>query len=536
MIEANQKVSTNVKDSDMKIRVSKATQTAVIPFDDRVTNIIPHCRELKRNGHTFLLIPAQKEEMQLLRNLGYETPNTSEINYNWNGIVPFKAQIVTTEMLIHSHRAYVLNSMGTGKTLSVLFAYDYLRQHGFVKKMLVVAPLSTLTSVWEREVFARMSHYDTAVLHGTKAKRLKALGEDVDVYIINSDGPKVMLDELLAKEDIDVVVFDELATFRNKNTDRWRCANKLTVGRKYVWGLTGSPTPKAPTDAWAQAKLITPNRVPKWFKVFRDSTMYQVTQFKWLPKREANDVVFNAMQPAVRFKLDDCVDIPPTTYSARDIELSQDQQRMYKSMMEECFAEYKAGTVVASNEGVKISKLLQICSGFAYSDNGVIKVTSPKRYTELCDVIDGSDNKVIVFADFKFVVDELHKMLENDGYPVKKVYGDTNKTTRDKTFLEFQQSSIATLKVLVAHPQCMAHGLTLTSADTVVWYTPTHSLEIYEQANARIPRPGQKNHTHVIHFESSNIERRIYERLRTKATLQGALLGLFESGDYRKAS
>ena len=439
--------------------------------------------------------------------------------------------MVPSGFLVLRRNGYIFCTKNTGKSLSALFAYDYLRKHNLVRKMLVVAPLSTLTMVWQREVFERMNHLTTVNLwHRTKQGRLKQLEEEGDIYIINHNGPGVILDELMARPDFDVVVIDELALFRNKQTDLWRHANAICQGRKFVWGMTGSPTPKSPADAWAQVKLLTPDRVPKYYKQFRDRTMTQISQFRWIPKQDANDKVFEVMQPAVRFTRDDCVDLPPTTYSTREVSLSKDQAKAYKEMVRHEYTEWLEGRVTAVNEGVKVAKLLQIACGFVYTEDRVpVDLKPTARLTELESVLDGTVNKVIVFVPFVFGVDFVHAYLEEAGFSVGKIYGDTPVNERTKIFTELQHG--IKMKVLVAHPQCMAHGVTLTAADTIVWYAPHQSLEIYEQANARIPRPGQKNHTHIIHLESTAIERKTYSRLKKRATTQGLLLDMFKDNE-----
>lgn len=510
-----------------QIRISKKHNVAVLPYCARVAGLIPHNKKFAKGGTDFIMVPAGKEELQLLRNLGYETPSPMQLDYDWCGMVPFDSQMMTADMLIHSPRAYVLNEMGTGKTLSALFAYDYLKKHKLVRKMLVVAPLSTLTTVWEREVFTRLPHLTTQSLwHPTAARRRQYLEADADIFVINHDGLGTIMPELLAKEDIDVVLIDELAIFRKKSTDRWKRTNAICQGKKFVWGMTGSPTPKAPSDAWAQTVLITPDRVPKYFRQFRDRVETQVSQFRWIPKQDANDTVHDAMQPCVRYTREDCLDLPETMYTTREVAFTKEQTTLYKQMVASSYAKYLDGEINAANAGIVTSKLLQISCGIAYDIHGeTIHVPSKPRMTELEGILEGNEHKIIVFVPFIKAVDAVFDMVIAAGYDAARIYGATPKTERDQTFNLFQNSP--SIQVLVAHPQTMAHGLTLTAADTIVWYSPTPSLEIYEQANARITRPGQKNRTHIVHIESSPIERKIYKNLTNRGHVQSVLLDMF---------
>lgn len=510
----------------LPFKISDKHRSVLIKEDPRVSNIIPHVRDIEKNGKKYSLIPHRPSEVRLLRNLGYLLPPPILSQYDWNGTTPFDTQRTTAALLTANRRAYVLNDMGTGKTRSTLYAIDFLMRVGEVEKVLVVAPLSTLTTVWEQEVFNVFPHRTTCVLHGTKRKRLNALKSDADIFVINHDGIKVIHDALMERGDINCIVVDELASFRNARTDRWKKLNQITRSRKYAWGLTGSPTPNAPTDAWAQCRLLTPEKVPKYFKAFQNSTMTQVSQFRWIPRKDANDTVFKAMQPAVRFTRDQCVDLPPTMYSTRETVMDKDQAKAYKDILNQFHAEYNAEEITAANEGVKLSKLLQIAGGYVYSSDGkALDMGAKNRIDDLKEIIEETNEKVIVFAPYIHMVNSIYDTLKKD-LSVERVYGDTPKAQRDKIFNLFQNS--AHPRVLVAHPQCMSHGLTLTVASTIVWYSPTMSLETYEQANARITRPGQKNTTYIIHMESSPVEKRVYKRLQTKGKMQGVLLEMFK--------
>jgi len=428
------------------------------------------------------------------------------------------------------HHNFVVNGVvvhNSGKTLSVLWAYHYLLQRGLVRRMLVVAPLSTLVRTWADEVFSNFPDLTTAVLHGTMDRRLKLLAVPHDIYVVNHDGikSKELLDALVAREDIDVVVIDELASFRTASTARFKAAQKLVANRKYVWGLTGTPTPNAPTDAWAQCKLIAPARVPKYYGAFRDQVMKQVTQFKWLPRDSALDIVKQAMQPAIRFSREECIDLPPTLYQTHQADLTPEQKRAFDDMVRTFKAEYAGGQVLAVNEAVKLGKLVQIVCGVAYGATGEVVIPSHPRIHLVRDLIEEADAKVIVFVPLTGALEHLAQELAKS-FTVEVVHGGTSKTERDRIFGAFQKHKDP--HVLVANAAAMSHGLTLTAANTIVWYAPPTSNEIYEQANARIVRPGQKLTTLIAHIESTPVEAKMYDRLRKKGTMQGALLELLK--------
>lgn len=436
------------------------------------------------------------------------------------------------------HHNFVVNGVvvhNSGKTVSVLWAFDYLRKQGVVRKMLIISPLSTLERTWGDEIFRHMTHYEFAVLHGTREKRHKLLDQDFDIYIINHDGIKSdeTINKLIAMEDLDLIVIDEVASFRNSSTDRWKYLNRLVNGdkkkgilpKKWVWGLTGTPTPNEPTDAWAQVKLISPGRVPPYFSHFRDQVMRKLTQFKWAARDNALQVVSDVMRPAVRFSREDCIDLPPTTYVTRQVDLTPEQRKAYKEMLSKLHTEVGSGQITAVNEAVKLSKLVQILCGVAYgADENIMLPTGP-RVELVREIVEEADAKVIVFVPLTGALNMLADELRKD-YTVEVVHGGVSKTERDRIFGDFQKAKNP--RVLVANAAAMSHGLTLTAANVIVWYAPSTSNEVTEQANARIVRPGQTRNTLIVQIESSDIERKMYERLKNKSSMQGLLLEMLK--------
>jgi SNF2 family DNA or RNA helicase len=495
---------------------------------ERITAVIPTAQVVEVKGHTLVAVPHREDEVRVLKNLGFDAPAPISSYYEFPGkFTPFIHQRATAEFLTTNPRAFCLNGMGSGKTLAALWAFDYLRKAGTVKRMLVVSPLSTLERAWGDEIFTNFFDMSFAVLHGSQEKRQKLLAVDHDVYIINHDGlkNKELLRMLSEKEGLDVIVIDEIASFRNAATDRWKALFRLVKEKSWVWGLTGTPTPNAPTDAWAQCRLIEPSRVPKYFGQFRDSVMRPLTKFKWGARDGALDLVKHAMQPSIRFSREDCIDLPPTTFVTRQAELTAEQKVAFNDMLKKLKAETAGGAISAINEAVKLSKLIQICCGVAYGEAGEVAIPATNRIELVREIIEEAEGKVLVFvpltAALKAVAAELAKH-----FSVAIVHGDTSKTKRDIIFQEFQQAKDP--RVLVANPGTLSHGLTLTKANVIVWFAPINSNETYQQANARIVRPGQKLNTLIVNIEATDVERKIYARLQGKEKMQGLLLELLK--------
>lgn len=510
---------------------------------DRITSIVPSAKMLQHKGVNLVAVPHKLDEVRVLRNMGLDVPSPILSYYDWPGrFPPFEHQKITAAFLTLHPRAFVLNDMGTGKTISVLWAYHYLLSIGAIDFMIVTSPLSTLERTWGDEIFKNFFDLNFAVLHGSKERRLKLLAEERDIYIINHDGiargPRnargkrlpsdvlqAMLDKMKGKRVL--LVADELAAFRNASSDRWWALSQLVQAAHMVWGLTGTPVPNEPTDAWAQCRLIAPSRVPGYLGAFRDMVMHKVSQFKWAAKPNALDTVYDAMQPAIRFSREQCIDLPPTTYQTYQVELSPDQKRMYKEMVAKFKAEYEGGQITAVNAGARAAKLLQIVCGVAYgSDDSDIIIPSPARVSLVQELIEQSPSKVIVFVPLTGALEHLAAELRKGGLTVEIIQGSTPKAQRDRIFHEFQNDR--QLRVLVAQPGAMSHGLTLTAASTIVWFAPTTSNETYQQANARIVRPGQKMNTLIAHIEGTEFERRRYANLQKKGDRQSLLLDMFE--------
>lgn len=515
-----------------KIIVSKANEALVVPRTEGMMRLFPEGKPLDDKSW---VIKHGMAEYTLLRRLGFRLPSPINCYYDWAAGKPFDVQRFTCDLLTGNPRAYVLNDMGTGKTRSALWAWDFLRNKGYAGKLLVVAPLSTLWLVWAHEVKAALPHRKVEVLHGSKKNRLYKLNHsNADIFIVNHDGLKVIKHDLDVRLDIDTLVIDELATYRNHNA-RSNLMLKFAERMKFVWGLTGSPMPHEPTDVWMQCRILTPHTVPKRLTFARDMLMTHHSEFVWLPKPDAVDRAYSWMQPAVRFTLDDVVELPDLIERSIDVPLTDQQEKLYIKIANELVAYVKAKMasheINAVNAAALVNKLVQISGGYVYSTQSetVVLDVAPRQQM-LADLIRQSTGKVLVFFPFRHMVVGVSQYLANlkddDAIEHAVVHGDVHPTQRNIIFDEFQ--STPKYKALLAHPVCMRHGLTLTAADTIIWYCPISDYEVYEQANARIRRVGQKHRQQVIHLQSTPAERRVYAMLRRKEKVQDQLLALFE--------
>ena len=324
----------------------------------------------------------------------------------------FLVQKVTAALLIENPRAYCLNELGTGKTRSVLFAFDHLQQKNEIYKMLVICPISAMERTWGKEIMDQLPWLTFQVVYGTRQQRLKKLAKSADIYIINHDGVGTILDEINQRYDINVICADELAVYRDGRSRRTENLRKLTYGKEYVWGLTGSPIPRAVTDVWGPCSAITPNTIPRWFTQFRAQLMDKKGPYKWVAKPGSESRAVSCMQPSVRFKLSDVAELPPNVKNYYEASLTQQQKFIYDEMRRTAIALIGTEKVDALNAGAILSKLLQISLGYVYTREGkTVVLDNVPRLQLILDLIDSATRKVILFAPFKSAINGLSEML-----------------------------------------------------------------------------------------------------------------------------
>lgn len=488
----------------------------------RVTETIPRSKQVGDETVVYWGI----DEAHKLRNLNIKAPSPIEGRYNWSGkFKPFKHQKTTAAFLTLNRRAFCFNEQGTGKTASAIWAADFLMQQGKVKRVLVICPLSIMDSAWRNDLFTFAMHRTVDVAHGDKKKRKAVINNGAEFVIINYDGVEIVAEDI-ANGGFDCIIVDEATHYKNAQTKRWKTLHKLMRDDTWLWMMTGTPAAQSPLDAYGLAKLVNPHAVPRFFGSWRDMVMYKYTQFKWLPKHNATETVYNALQPAIRFTKDECLDLPDMTYTKRNVELTRQQKKYYDTLRTRLVMEAAGEEVTAQNAAIAMNKLLQISAGAVYTDDKeVLEFDIKHRYNVLREVIDETSQKSLVFVPFKHTIDILTDKLRADGYTAEVIRGDVPATKRTEIFERFQNTPDP--KILVIQPQSAAHGVTLTAANTVVWWGPTSSLETYAQANARVHRSGQTHKCTVIQLVGSSVERRVYSLLDNRIDVHSKMIDLY---------
>ena len=490
----------------------------------QVTEVIPKSKALSNNR---VVVNFGVDETQVLKNLNIQTPSPIEELYQWTGShEPFAHQKNTASFLTLNRKAFCFNEQGTGKTASAIWASDFLLNKNIINRVLVVCPLSIMESAWRDDLFTFAPHRTVDVAYGSSKKRKEIIEQGAEYVIINYDGLAIVKDEIDAG-GFDLIIVDEATHYKNAQTNRWKTLNKLVKPETWLWMMTGTPAAQSPLDAYGLAKLVNPAAVPRFFGSFRDQIMVKITNFKWIPKENATGIVFNALQPAIRFTKEECLDLPDMVYVKREVEMTRQQKKYYEELRKKLVMQITGEQITAMNAAVAMTKLLQIAAGAVYTDGSdVLEFDITHRYKVLREVIDESSQKILVFVPFKHAIDILTDKLRKDGISTEVIRGDVSAPNRTQIFRSFQETPEP--RVLVIQPQAAAHGVTLTAANTVVWWGPTSSLETYAQANARVHRSGQKHKCTVVQLHGSPVEKRVYALLDKRIDVHTKMIDLYK--------
>lgn len=518
------------------IYVSEATQSVCLNVEDpfMLRSMIQQSRVLADDRCNF----AAKHTLRttkLLRNLGFDIPSPIRYQYGWPGkYKPYDHQIEMAEFWTFNKRGFNLSEPGTMKTAAALWASDYLMNIGEVKKCLILAPLSTLETVWLQDIFDTLMHRQAVVVHGDRDKRKRALASDSDYFILNHDGVKIGPIARIIKEnkDINLIIVDEGDEFRNGKSEKYKALADMIRPDCCLWWQTGTPTPNEPADAWAQARLINPKGVPKFFGQFRRETMVQFSPFRWVPRRGAQNTVYDAMQPGIRFMKKDCIDLPPVVPHKRQAELTLEQKKAFKDMKDNMYLDavrhqLDGQSISAVHAADQIMKLRQIlCGVVKHPENDTyVELPHGPRLQELLYCISKAVAKVIVIVPFKGILKSLARDIGKH-YSVDILNGDVSPGQRRDIIYRFKNTPDP--HVLLCHPRVMSHGLNLTEADTTILYAPISSNSQFQQVIERFNRAGQKHTMNLVRIAAHPIEWEIYKATDVATMSQAVMLDLYK--------
>lgn len=424
-----------------------------------------------------------------------------------------------------------LSDPGTGKTRVQIELFSARRARGG-GKLLVVAPKSLLRSAWEDDFRKYAPWLRTSVAFASN--REEAFSADADVYITNTDGVNWLAKQKPSTfRDFDTLVIDELSSFKHATSQRSKSLSKLRKYFKYRYGLTGTPDSNSVTDLWHQCFIIDDGkRLGTSFYAFR-SQVCQPQQVgpmpqmvKWIDREGAELGVATLIKDiTIRHKFEECVDIPENHQFTLQYHMSKAQEQKYLQMADIAMTSINRQVINAVNAASVMTKLMQIASGAVYDEAGNYAEIDTGRYELVADLVQQRAHSV-VFFNWKHQRDNLIREFEARGITYAIIDSSVSDKRRAEAVTLFQKGFY---KVLLAHPQSAAHGLTLTRGTSTIWTSPTYNLEHFLQGNKRIYRISQTEPTEtIVLLAAGTIEERVYEKLLTKNEKQANLLAVLQ--------
>lgn len=439
--------------------------------------------------------------------------------------IPHSYQKYSIDKIIDNKKYGLFLEMGTGKTVSTLTAisdliYDYIE----VDKVLVIAPKRVAEDTWAQEVekWSHLSHLSVSLVLGTAKQRTEALAADADIYVTNKENTKWICEKYRKDWPFDMLVIDELSTFKNSSSQRFKILKKqMPLVNRFV-GLTGTPAPKNIMDLWAQVYLIDAGeRLGKNMTKFRQQYFYPTHQltdhvFNWELKDGAKDEIYDKISDVtVSIESRDYLEMPERIDSVKEAKLSKKERAIYEQLEQDMIIEDTENDdkdIVALNSAALSQKLLQLSNGAVYTDDGTYKHIHDKKLEMLDEIVEEAQGKpILVFYNFKH---DRERILERYSF-AEELEGDYMRRWNN-----------GEIQMLIAHPASAGHGLNLQHGGSImVWFGLTWNLEYYEQANARLYRQGQKKTTVIHHLLTENsIDQRVYDALKNKKLNQSELM------------
>jgi len=433
---------------------------------------------------------------------------------------PFDHQVKTTNFLLKTPRALITSDPGTGKTRSVIDAYAQ-RKEG---RMLVLAPLSILSASWGDDIkkFQPKLTYVVAYAKNREA----AFKSKADIVITNHDAVKWIAKNEKLLQGFDTICIDEFTAFKNKDSQRSKAVLKLAAKFKYRIAMSGTPNSNTILDIWHPTLIVDDGeRLGKRFYGFRSAvctSRFNGFANEWVDKPNAQEIVAASIKDInIRYQLENCIDMPEQSVHTMCVQLTPDIMKQYELLAADSVLYTGKETINAINAGARVKKLLQLCTGAVYTEDGVACGIHSERYELVMQLVSERKHSLVAF-NWRHEREHLVRLAQEMGLEYGVIDGDTPANKR-KDIVDRMQAG--QLKVVFAHPQSAGHGLTLTTATTVIWASPTYNAEHYQQFNRRIYRAGQTQKTEIIHIAADNTwEPDVYTKLQTKLERMDDLL------------
>lgn len=440
---------------------------------------------------------------------------------------PHDYQQYAIQRIIDTKSIGLFLDMGLGKTVSTLTALNELIYNYFeVGKVLIIAPLRVAKSTWSDEIekWDHLNNLTYSKVLGSVNQRMDGLRKEADIYLINRENVKWIVEFYNHKWPFDVVVIDELSSFKSAKSQRFKYLKKVIPLTNRVIGLTGTPTPNGFLDLWSQIYLLDRGqRLGGTIRSYRERYFevgdrnYQTGMiYNYVLKEGAEETILKRLEDiTVSMEAKDFLDMPDRIDNIVNIELSTKEFKNYKKLERDSILEIKDDVITASSAAVVTQKLLQYTSGAIYDENKNVVKIHDKKLEALEDIVEFNEGKpILVFYNFKHDLDRI-----------KKRFSYLNPKTLD-TEEDVKAWNEGKIKLLLCHPASAGHGLNLQSGGhIIVWFSLTWSLELYQQANARLHRQSQENNVIVHHLICKDtVDETVMEALKNKVKVQDLLM------------
>lgn len=435
---------------------------------------------------------------------------------------PHEYQTYATSFILENPIAAVLLEMGLGKSVITLTAiYELMLNRFEVGKTLVIAPLRVARDTWSSEIekWEHLKCLTYSVAIGTEAERLEALKKPAHLYLINRENVDWLINKSGIPFDFDMVVIDELSSFKSHTTKRFKSLMKVRPKIKRIVGLTGTPSSNGLMDLWAEFRLLDMGRrLGRYITHYRNTFFVpdkrnQQMVFSYKPKLGAEESIYKLISDiTISMKSADYLKMPKCVMNEVQVKLSQKELLVYDKLRHEMVVSLGDEQIDAANAAALSGKLLQMANGAIYNEEKSVFHIHDRKLDALEDLIEGANGKSVLVAYwFKHDCDRIKKRFD-----VREI-----KTTKD-----INDWNNGKIPVAIIHPASAGHGLNLQSGgSTLIWYGLTWSLELYQQTNARLWRQGQKE-TVIIHhiITKGTIDEDVMKALKLKEKTQTQLI------------
>ncbi|UJA31367.1 DEAD/DEAH box helicase [Clostridium sporogenes] len=436
---------------------------------------------------------------------------------------PHGYQAFSTEFILKHKSAGLFLECGLGKSVITLTAIVELMYNMFdVSKVLVIAPLRVADTTWQDEIekWEHLKCLKLSKILGSKKNRIMALYKKADIYTINRENVPWLVDFYKNDWPFDMVVIDELSSFKSPSAKRFKALKKVRHKIKRIVGLTGTPAPNGLLNIWSQIYLLDGGeRLGRTFTGYRNRYFHPQKYINggiptdYTINEDAEEKIYEKISDiCISMKALDYLKMPECIFNKVMVELSEKDMQLYRKLERDLLLPFEDSDVDAKNAAVLSNKLLQMASGAVYDEFGDVKLIHDKKLDALEDLIEAANGKsVLVYYGFKHDKDRIKERFE-----VEEI----------NTSEDIAKWNDGNIQIALCHPASTGHGLNLQEGgSTIIWFSLTWSLELYQQANARLYRQGQKR-TVVIHhiIAKDTVDEKVIQALENKDTSQTALI------------